>query len=63
MVYKIMFFLLIISILIVIKETLSLFSKIFIKDDYIRIGIGRQIAYAIAISYIITIIFTGFSLT
>ena len=58
---KIMIFILVFSILVVIKELFALISK-FMNSDYSEIPIGRQITFAAAISYITTIICTGFSL-
>ncbi len=58
---KLMIFILVFCIMIVIKEMFVLFLK-FVNSDYSGISIGRQISFAAAISYIITIICTGFSL-
>ncbi len=58
---KLMVFVLVFSVLIVIKEILS-FIMAFKNDKKLSNSIYKQIILACAISYIVTIIFTGFKL-
>ena len=58
---KLMVFVLVFSVLIVLREAFDFFMK-FITDggEKYRPGKGRLILLGCAISYIFTIIFTGF---
>lgn len=56
---KILFFLLVMSILEVLKEGFA-FAVAWIRDKQMEITDKRLILLASAISYIFTIIFTGF---
>ena len=58
---KLMVFILVFAILIVVRE-IGAFTKAFIRSEQIDMSLSRQIVLASAISYIMTIIFTGFSL-
>lgn len=58
---KIMVFLLVFSILIVLREIIE-FIKAYKKDVALNMGVKRAIILGVAISYIITIICTGFAL-
>ena len=58
---KFMVFILVFCILIVLKEIFSLVEA-FLKNEHIKMTLPRQITLAAAISYIMTIICTGFSL-
>ena len=58
---KLMVFLLVFCILIILRE-IGAFVKSFITSERINMSIVRQITLASAISYIMTIICTGFSL-
>ena len=56
---KILFFILMMSILIVLREGFS-FSIAWMKESKMEITQKRMLLLASAISYIFTIIFTGF---
>lgn len=56
---KILVFLLMFAILIAVKEGF-LFTTSFIKNEKFEISRGRMITLGVALSYILTIIFTGF---
>lgn len=58
---KLMVFILVFCILIVVREIAALVLK-FINSDFTNIPLSRQITFAVALSYIFTIIFTGFAL-
>ena len=59
---KIMVFLLVFAILIVLREILSLYIEIQKPDGHYAPSNRRLILLGVAISYIFTIIFTGFKL-
>ena len=59
---KIMVFLLVFCILVVIRELFSAIRK-FINSDFSSMPKSRLVSLGLAISYIMTIILTGFSLT
>ena len=58
---KILFFFLIMSILVVLREGFA-FVVAWIKETKMEITTKRMVILASAISYIFTIIFTGFKL-
>lgn len=58
---KILFFFLVFAILIVIKE-FFFFVGSFVTNTKMEVNTKRQMILASAISYIFTIIFTGFSI-
>lgn len=58
---KLMVFILVFCILIVVREIVALVLK-FINSDFTNTPLSRQITFAVALSYIFTIIFTGFAL-
>lgn len=58
---KLLVFLLVFAILIVVKE-IFLFAAAFKRGEHIDMTITRQVILGISISYIMTIICTGFSL-
>lgn len=59
---KIMVFLLVFAVLIVLREILSLVFEIQKPEGHYAPSKGRLILLGVAISYIFTIIFTGFRL-
>ncbi len=58
---KFLVFFLVFAILIVVKEVLS-FVGSFMTDRKFEITTTRQILFGMSLSYIFTIIFTGFKL-
>lgn len=59
---KIMVFLLVFAILVVLREVFSLIGEMQKEDGHYSPGKGRLVLLGVAISYIFTIIFTGFKL-
>ena len=59
---KLLVFFLVFSILIVVREVLNLIGEMQKEDGHYAPGKGRLVLLGVAISYIFTIIFTGFRL-
>ncbi len=59
-VYKIMMFILMFTILVVIKDLLS-FIISYISDERANFSHVRMLCLGLSLSYILTIIFTGFN--
>lgn len=59
--YKILMFILMFSILVVIKDLTS-FVISFIKDEQANFSSWRMLGLGLSLSYILTIIFSGFDL-
>lgn len=60
---KIMMFILVFSIFIVLKECLAFLNALLFSNNKINMSIWRELIFGLSISYIFTIIFTGFSLS
>ena len=62
MLLKIAVFLFVFAILFLIKELFLLLRAIFVRADNYKITTLRLIMVGVALSYILTIMFTGFTL-
>ena len=62
MLLKIAVFLFVFAVLFLIKELFLLLRAIFVRADNYKITTLRLIMVGVALSYVLTIIFTGFAL-
>lgn len=62
MLLKIAVFLFVFAILFLIKELFLLLRAIFVRADNYKITTLRLIMVGVALSYVLTIMFTGFTL-